>query len=247
MTTRTLALAAFAALALAVPAAAQTFSDQTIHEARLFFQANAASSNKKDCITTVNHAIREIFYRGRQLPRLGSRMDLTYDALVRAGCATGPRRIDFVDAAGRTTTGATTPARLRESVFDAAVALTGGVPGWHVIGLSIMDGYHSVTLVVDTRRPGQPYINYADQWFGGGWKVFGRGDGLDAQLEQFTRNWYEGYMASNRGVRPRTRITLWRLRPPGATTRAATTRGATSRGATNRAAPTRGLADRLGG
>lgn len=218
--TRSLPLAAFAALALCSPAAAQqTFSSETIHEARLFFQANAGSSNKKDCITTVNHAIREIFYRGRQLPRLGSRMDLTYAALARAGKASGPKTIDFVDATGRATTGATTPQRLRESVFDAAVALTGGVPGWHVVGLSIMDGYHSVTLVVDTRRPGQPFINYADQWFGGGWKVFGRGDGLDAQLEQFTRSWYEGYMASHGGVRPRTRITLWRLRPPGEATR----------------------------
>ena len=216
---RTLALAAFAALALSSPAAAQTFSDQTIHEARLFFQANSASSNRKDCITTVNHAIKEIFLRGQPVPRLGPPMDLTYSAPVRAGRATPPSFIDFLDAAGRPTGGVTPPSRLRTSVFDAVVAMCGSTPGWHVVGLSIMDGYHSVTLVVDTRRPGQPYINYADQWFGGGWRAFGRGDGLDAQLEQFTRNWYEGYMASHGGVRPRTRITLWRLRPPGEATR----------------------------
>jgi hypothetical protein len=227
--TRTFALAALAALASAAPAAAQTFSDQTIHEARLFFQANAASSSKKDCITTVNHAIREVFYKGRQAPRLGSRMDLTYAALQRAGRATAPRTIDFVDANGRPTSGATPPQRLRTSVFDAVVSMCRGAPGWYVVGLSIMDGYHSVTLVVDTRRPGNPYINYADQWFGGGWKAYARGDGLDAQLEEFTRGWYQKFL-TKRGVPPRTRITLWRLLPPGAASR-----------------PARGIAGALGG
>lgn len=222
-TLRALALAAL----LAGPAAAQVtpFPEDRVERAKAFFMKNAAAADHMDCITTLNHAVRTCYLEDPFL-ELGSQIDRTFAALTAKGFATAPRVIEFFDERGRPTVGVTAPYTLRESAFDALVSMAGGVRGWHVFGLSIMDGYHSVTLNLDLRDPSAPRVHWSDQWSSkGGWKEYDKA-GLDEALTNHTRSWWSDTK------KPRSRATLWRLLP---TTRS---RVAVSTGAVNlRAGP----------
>jgi hypothetical protein len=68
--------------------------------------------------------------------------------LVRAGRATGPVRIDFTDSRGRRA-GTLAPVALQSSVQAAVTSRSPEKGCWYAFGMSLMDGYHSVMLLVD--------------------------------------------------------------------------------------------------
>jgi hypothetical protein len=191
---------------LAGPALAQdTFTPEQIARTRAFWEQNASSSDHMDCITTLNHAIH-VLYDDPNL-QLGSRIDRTMTALRGYGLASAPRMIEFNDERGKLTYGVTAPATLRESVWDTAIALTGGARGWSVFGMSLMDGYHSVALTVDTTDPAHPTIYWCDQWSSnGGFRAHTK-ESLDAEVTRLTTAWWDSEKKF------RTRCTLWRLTP----------------------------------
>jgi hypothetical protein len=196
-------------LLLASPSLAQvsTWEEARIERAKALWVANATgtSSPHMDCITTVNAAMRVLFED--PFLELGSRMDLTFGALQAQGHANAPKVIEFNDAQGKPTLGVTAPWTLRESVFDALVKMAGGSRGWQVFGLSVMDGYHSVVLCLDTREAGNPRVYWCDQWSSnGGFKEYDRA-GLDEALTEHTRSWWD------ESTKMRTRATLWRTIP----------------------------------
>jgi hypothetical protein len=183
----------------------QTFPAADVERAKAFLQANAKSFDNLDCITTVNRAVR-ILFRDPTV-RVGSQQDTTMNGLNRQGLAGKPLVIDFLNAQGKKTTGVTEPEKLRESVFQALRTLSKGERGWSVFGLSIMDGYHSVLLFLDTNDPQNPRVYWADQWSSkGGFKEY-TGDELDEEIESKTNSWWSDTK------KPRSRTTIWRVTP----------------------------------
>ena len=182
-----------------------TFHETAVARAEAFWKSNATSSSPMDCITTLNHAVR-LLYANPNLG-LGSQIDRSMEALRGQGLATARRDVEFKNEAGQPTTGVTAPDSLRESVYRVMLGLTNGERGFSVFGLSLMDGYHSVGLVLDHRDPAAPKVYWCDQWSSnGGWREH-TGASLDGEIERLTRNWWSSTK------KPRTRATLWRLKP----------------------------------
>lgn len=204
MTRATFSLAML--LLLAGTASAQdVFPPERIALTRAFFEQNASSSDHMDCITTLNHAAK-ILFDDPMIP-LGSQIDRTMSALRGVGLAGPPREIQFNDERGRLTYGVAAPHSLRESVWDTALAMTNGARGWSVFGLSLMDGYHSITLNVDTTDPANPKMYWSDQWSSNGGFRLHTKESLDEEVRRLTVAWW------NPIKKFKTRTTLWRLTP----------------------------------
>lgn len=206
MTRATVSLALL--LLLAGTASAQdVFPPERIELTRAFFERNAAATGAEhmDCITTLNAAAR-ILFDDPMIP-VGSQIDRTMSALRGVGLAGPPRQIDFNDERGRLTHGVAAPHTLRESVWDVAIGMTRGARGWNVFGLSLMDGYHSITLNVDTSDPANPKIYWSDQWASNGGFRLHTKESLDAEITRLTTSWW------NPTTKHRTRAQLWRLTP----------------------------------
>lgn len=133
------------------------------------FTSNAESTNRLNCIEIVRDIAPRLFADEpevaervrRRLARLrgGS---LTMPDLGRAmselGLASAYRRIRFNNGNGRQQ-----PTEMQASAWDAIIEMVGDVPGWHIFGLAVFDGYHSITVLVDN-RPDGPRLYWADQW-----------------------------------------------------------------------------------
>ena len=93
--------------------------------------------------------------------------------------------------------------------------------GWHIFALSILDGYHSVTILFNNIR--EPFVYWCDQWniknlkcLGGTIKFGGckrmNGHNLNEVITELTQRWWE--FEPDTLKKPKTRATLWRLFPP---------------------------------
>jgi hypothetical protein len=211
MTSRTTALTLLVLATLAGRATAQdAFAPERLARTRAMFEANAANQGEghMDCITTLNAGMRVLF--DDPLLQLGSQIDHTFRALQGMGLAGQARVIEFNDERGKLTYGVTAPATLRESVWDTIRGLVGTSRGWNVFGLSLMDGYHSVTINVDTSDPSRPRMYWSDQWSSnGGFREHTR-ESLDAEVQRLTTSWWSSEKKF------RTRATLWRCTPSSA-------------------------------
>jgi Domain of unknown function (DUF4157) len=198
--------------------AGRTFDAADIARMRAFFEANAKAPKPKSCIATLNEGVKMVLRKPKQKTR-GS-VDETAAELQATGRAGAVRKVGFFDARGRPTTGTLSPVRLRESVWDAVITQAGGDPGWSVFVMSLMDGYHSVTLSLDNTDPAKPKIFWSDQWSTkGGFKEYTKAT-LDAEIEHLTHAWWEEEAAgigesarkTGRAVRMNTVVRLYRLR-----------------------------------
>jgi hypothetical protein len=194
-------------------AAGRTFGEEVIERMRMHFVANAAAATPQSCIATLNTGVRLLFDKPAQ--PVGSEVQTTMAKLETAGLVGPARVIEFEDARGQVTMGVRAPDRLHESAWDVLIGLAGGDPGWSVFGLSLMDGYHSVTLSLDNTDPSRPRLYWSDQWHSrGGWQEYSRAT-LDSEITNLTKKWWGEHPADRK---PRTRTTLWRLRATPAAT-----------------------------
>jgi len=187
-------------------AAGRTFSDARVVAMRDFFIANATSANPQSCIATLNQGVRNVL--GDQGQGVRGEIQTTMAALQTSGRIGESRVIEFLDPRGRRTTGARRPTTLSQSIWDTVIDMAGRDVGWSVFGLSLMDGYHSITLTLDNRNLENPLMYWSDQWSSrGGWQLFDKAR-LDNEITTLTQGWWDGQPA---GGKHRTRVTLWRL------------------------------------
>ncbi len=134
-------------------------------------------------------------------------IDKAMAALVKNGYATGPTAMNFYDLRNRTA-GTLKPVKLKKSVQSQVLSLASTKGCWFAFGLSVMDGYHSVLLLVDrTSTPAK--IFWLDQF-----SVDLTDDvtsSLDQRITDKTQAWWQAVMDS-KGKGYNTTIRLWRLR-----------------------------------
>jgi hypothetical protein len=125
------------------------------------------------------------------------------------GFATAPLTLDFLDNRNRTA-GTLKPLRLKSSLRDEVLKLSESDGCWYAYGMSIMDGYHSVLLLVD-HGPTTPKIYWLDQ-FSSGLDVDVT-DTLDQRVTDKTQAWWQSVM-DTKGKGYSTMLRAWPLRKP---------------------------------
>jgi len=167
---------------------AEVFSEEVVRDAYIRFHYNAILPGKDDpvpadlpneirqnCITIIHalapqlfkseSVVKQIEKRFKKLREKGETYTMVHtgDALAGIGVADPRVEIKFKDAAGKTTNGDTEPTTLASSAWDKVMDKVGNDYGWHIFGMAIMDGHHSVTLFVDSQPEGKA-LYWADQW-----------------------------------------------------------------------------------
>jgi hypothetical protein len=185
----------------------RTFDDASIQGMRRYFVDNARSE-RDSCIVALNKAMRRVTGQPK-LPTTPESIEATMKRIIASGMSTEAREIRFQTRSGILTRGGARPERIDESVWDTVLAMSGGDPGWSVFTMSLLDGYHSVTLTLDASDPAQPRLYWSDQWQSkGGWKEYTRST-LDAEVTRLVKQWWDG-QAIGRKHDPVVR--LWRMR-----------------------------------
>jgi hypothetical protein len=185
----------------------RTFSNNDIEAMRDYFKANAKKSTPDSCIVCMNKGLKLLLQDPSQKTTPES-IEKTMELLQKSGRAGAAREIYFLDKKGQETKGSRRPEKLPESIFGTIVSIVGGDPGWSVFGLSLMDGYHSITLTLDNNDPSQPKIYWSDQWSSkGGWKEYDR-DALDKEIVSLVQGWWDPQPPKSKHT---TVIRLWRL------------------------------------
>ena len=111
--------------------------------------------------------MRILIKRPKQ-PVTGDTIEKTMKVFQRDKIAGPQVTIDFEDESGKVTMGARKPDHFRQnqSVWDTIMRIAGGDPGWSVFAMSLADGHHSVTLILDNNDVTSPKVFWCDQWPG---------------------------------------------------------------------------------
>lgn len=188
-------------------AAGRTFAEADIDRARNYFVQNARTE-QDSCIVALNKGLRLVTGQSA-LPTTPKSIEATMAKVTAAGYAGEPREIWFRAAGDRITRGGARPEKLAESVWEAVLAMSAGDAGWSVFTMSLLDGYHSITLTLDASDPAKPHIYWSDQWQSkGGWKEYTR-DALDDEVVKLVRGWWD---KQEEGKKHTTVVRLWRMR-----------------------------------
>lgn len=172
----------------------------------------------KNCLDTFDMGVRTLFRGSRLPPRLGDSVDIAVANLRRAGYADATVKVEFADKTGRKTSGVTAPVGLLEgnSVAGEAAKMAGLVPGWHFFGYSLLDGDHSIMVIVDNRDPADPKFFWGDQWSQSrGWKPL-TAETFDARVVENTVDfWTSAATRVTKPVKFKTQSRITRFLVPG--------------------------------
>jgi len=239
---------------------APVFAEDVVREAYIRFHYNAILPGKDDpvpadlpneirrnCIAIIHDlapklftsesvvkTIEKSFKKLREKPETYTIVH-TGEALAGIGVADPRVEIRFKDASGGTTNGDTEPTTLASSPWDKVMDKVGSDFGWHIFGMGIMDGHHSVTLFVDNQPAGKT-LYWADQWridpgddffqlpgAISGFRQYNK-EGFDKFIETMTNRWWNdvhrpdskcGKAKGSRwdsGCRYSATLALWQLR-----------------------------------
>jgi hypothetical protein len=188
-------------------AAGRTFDEKAIATMRDYFKKNA-KTEKDSCIVCLNKGMK-LVTGVATLATTPESIEKTMAKIAASGYSSQAREVWFQGRNGKITRGAARPEKLDESIWDTVIALSGGDPGWSVFTMSLLDGYHSVTLTLDATNPARPRIYWSDQWQSkGGWKEYRR-TSLDAEVVKLVRQWWD---SQAEGKKHTTVVRLWRMR-----------------------------------
>lgn len=189
--------------------------------------ASAAAANEGDrcsCIVMLNVALGQLLpLRLKQNPansksqRRVSMGNLTTRAIEQAmqqlrrqGFASAPTLVDFYDRRGHTA-GTLRPERMKTSLRSKVLESASQESCWFAFGLSVLDGYHSVLLLVD-RTTQDARIWWLDQFSNGLDRDVT--DSLDDLVTERTQAWWQHAKEKKNGKGYRTTIRLWPLQRP---------------------------------
>ncbi len=201
------------------------FTATDVDRVKKLYADNVAAAQRKDvdrasCIVMLNSALGTMLGLGMKRHRARSKSNrmvmmanLTTDTIEKAmtqlrrkSYATPPAVLNFFDRRNRTA-GTLKPERLKQSVSKYATD-NATQNCWTAFSLSVMDGYHSVLVLVD-RTSASAKIYWLDQF------TNGLGDDvsatLDERLTQTTQSFWQGVM-DRKKVGYNTTIRLWKLR-----------------------------------
>jgi hypothetical protein len=205
------------------------FKAMDVARVRKVYQDNtkAAGANKDDrcsCIVMLNVALGQLLkLKTKQHPaRSNSTRKVQMGALTTAtiekamaqlrlaGYATAAITIDFFDRRNKTA-GTLKPERLKKSVQKTVLDLSTVKGCWYAYGLSIMDGYHSVLLMVDkTGNDGKIY--WLDQFISDINDINSEvTTTLDQRITTQTQGWWQDVMDKKK-VGYNTPVRVWPLR-----------------------------------
>ena len=154
----------------AAPAeSSEVISGETALQLQQRFKANAEATNRLNCILIVREQAPALFGQDPELVRQviaelgtlrGDTLTMVHlsNALADLGLSSKQAKVSFDNG-----NGAREPTAMRTSAWDTILGMVGKEQGWHVFGLAVFDGYHSVTVLVDNRADG-PRVYWADQW-----------------------------------------------------------------------------------
>ncbi len=228
-----------------------TFDPELVRAAMLKLIKNAGLwnwifSSQKDCITTIREIVLPQLYKKhpKNMKRIkkevdtlcrlrGNRIMDVMEGLKKAGFIVGSKkRIPFKrNWEYRLVKGKKqsfkVPKNLRESAWNYIIKRSSKHEGWHIFGMSIMAGYHSVTVFVNN-RPGGPFLYWSDQIPRIGTKTFEPGSEygfrryknphFDKYIELYTREKWD-YKRKNHKKQPETHdsktdLEIWKLKAP---------------------------------
>lgn len=202
------------------------FGAADVDRVRKTYQDNATAAagnsvNRCSCIVMLNVALGQLLKlqtknsRARstssRIVKMGALTTETIEKamaqLVRAGLARRATPIQFLDSRNKRA-GTLKPVKLQRSVQQAVLAMSPTKGCWYAFGLSIMDGYHSVLLLVDkTGTEGKIY--WLDQFSSD------INDDvtttLDARITTKTQNFWQG-VKDTKNVGYNTTVRIWPLR-----------------------------------
>ena len=139
------------------------------------------------------------------------------EAMSELGLASEHRPIPFDNG-----NGSTQPTAMESSAWAAIMEMVGTTPGWHIFGMAVFNGYHSVTVLVDN-RPDGPRLYWADQWRidpgedfnqeGGSASGFRRYEqgGFDGFINAKTAEWWQ-HVFETKGKRYNATLHIWKFR-----------------------------------
>jgi len=192
------------------------------------FVANVQQGSPRACIVITNASLRQLYNSLLQNAdgsnkQLGSTIQGTMGALQQYGLAGSAQEFEYNNASGSLTRGVVRPHALRRSVeqwlLDQADA--NQMSAWYVFGLSIMDGYHSAVLALQFSGKNNPdtHLYWADQIYSGWDDVTGM---LDDRITGLMQQWWNPLPQDRKA---RTRVTVWPLQLPLATSSALAANG----------------------
>ncbi len=204
------------------------FSDAAVSKMREFFGKNYS---KHQCIGLLNRGLKQLL--GPDIPT-GSRIkdpeqqdDIVYGTMTKLekeGFVSRKARLEYLH---KRKSGELIPVRnstLRPdvpsiggrpvSVWDTLRYMTLGDAGWTVMTMSIADGWHSVTLLVDNRDPYKPVVFWVDQLkeHKGGLKISNKAQ-FDAKVHRWTMAGWRSEEKMAAGTKRKTILDIWKLRP----------------------------------
>jgi hypothetical protein len=203
-------------------AAGRTFSEDSIKKMKDYFIKNARKPAKPRvnppppppggwqdvCIVALNKGMT-VVTSNPALPTTPKTIEKTMEKIAAGGYSGVAREVWFLDKGGKLTRGAARPEKLPASIWDTVMSLAGGDPGWSVFTMSLLDGFHSVTLTLDANDTQAPHIYWSDQWATkGGWKEYTR-SGLDAEVTRLVQGWWD---QQKEGLKHNTVVRVWRVR-----------------------------------
>ena len=175
-------------------------------------QAVEQERSRRSCIDMVRRGLTLLLSGvGQKLgtpPKVGGKRGWTMDTMMRRlqdlGLASKPMEFEFLDARGRPTTGTAKPASLGSNASEQIMKAVGSEPGWHLFGLSILNGVHSALLAVHYEDSSALTVHYLDQVLG----VRDVTTTLDKFLEVIT-GWAWDYWLNKSGIRGRSTLRVW--------------------------------------
>ncbi len=214
-------------------ASPEIFSEESVAEAQDRFMENALLGEARaHCIKIIHDFLPGLFAQDPQLQRRVERtlrglrqegetytIDATGEALRRLNLASPGTEIFFSSNSGNHRV---EPGALESSAWDTILGMVGDEVGWHIFGMSVFNGYHSVTVFVNNRPDGKKLVYWADQWAIGPGENFYQAEGSVSGLRRYEKEGFDRFISEythSRWCRKstcdnahwRARLTIWKF------------------------------------